>query len=234
MQEALSFGEAYRRFWKRAFDYRGSSGREEYWIPVTFHIILLSLAVSLFFAGLYFDFSTLPAFVILAYLAVTLVPGLSLTVRRLHDTGRKGVWAWLLLAVGAGTVIVLLLCSGAGSGFDPFGNAPVSLYGPPPWESDDFDPSRNENEDVYGPPEWFSREETEEPEETSESFDPTMNIPVLVYGPPEWFESKAAENSDEETLPEPTEKIPFDPSGNEIVPMYGPPAWLQPTEPETR
>lgn len=255
MQESLSFREAYRRFWKRTFDYRGSSGREEYWIPVTFHIILLSLAVSLFFAGLYFDFSTLPAFVILAYLLVTLVPGISLTVRRLHDTGRKGVWAWLLLAVGAGTVIVLLLCSGAGSGFDPFGNAPVSLYGPPPWESDDFDPSRNEtvalygppewfesgfdpsrneNEDVYGPPEWFNGSSEETPEEMPESFDPSANIPVLVYGPPEWFESRASENSEEETLPDPTTGLPFDPSQNVAEPLYGPPAGTQPLEYETR
>ena len=221
MREPLSFGEALRSFWKRTFDYRGSSGREEYWIPTTFHIILLCTAVSSFFAALYFEFTVIPSFVLLAYLAVSLVPFLSLTVRRLHDTGRKGLWAGLLLFIGAGTVIVLLLCSSASSAFAPDFNQPAPLYGPPEWFESDFDPASNQNVDVYGPPEWFDGSSEEQP---SEAFDPSENEPVCVYGPPEWFESRAAEHSSEETLPEPSKELPFDPSQNIAVPVYGPPA----------
>ena len=194
------------------FCFEGRADRKEFWM-----FFLANFIVSLILGVIPKVGPILQA----VYGLAILLPYLGVTARRLHDTGRKGLWAGLLLFIGAGTVIVLLLCSSASSAFAPDFNQPAPLYGPPEWFESDFDPASNQNVDVYGPPEWFDGSSEEQP---SEAFDPSENEPVCVYGPPEWFESRAAEHSSEETLPEPSKDLPFDPSQNIAVPVYGPPA----------
>lgn len=221
--EKKTFSASYRAFWKRIFDYKGSSSLREYWQPVGLHLGLSLAALILWL--LYQNnnelrWLSIPFWILLAFLIVSLVPFVSLTVRRLRDTGMSGLWALLLLFVGAGTCVVLALCAG-GSGFFPGQNRPVNVYGPPEWfeGTTAFDPSQNEPVDVYGPPEWFDGTKEEEPGSVPETpdFDPENNEPVAVYGPPEWFEGSREEA---ETVP-----APFDPSRNTDAPLYGAPDW---------
>ena len=228
----MTFGEAYGSFWKKTFDYRSEAGIEDYWMPTGLHLILLSATVSYFFATLVWDrLPVWPAFIAALYLLATVLPFISLTVRRLRDTGRGGAWAWLLLVVGVGTVIVMVFCT-LPEAFRPGFNEPVALYGPPSWYGIDetppfdpsenlpepeygipeFDPAENQNVDVYGPPEWFERKaEPEGPEEEpvqEPTFDAAKNLNPLVYGPPEWF----------------------NPKNNDPEPVYGPPEWFDPEQ----
>ena len=256
----MTFGEAYGSFWKKTFDYRSEAGIEEYWMPTGLHLILLSATVSYFFATLVWDrLPVWPAFIAALYLLATVLPFISLTVRRLRDTGRGGAWAWLLLVVGVGTVIVMVFCT-LPEAFRPGFNEPVALYGPPSWYGIDetppvdpseniqvpeygvpeFDPSENQNVDVYGPPEWFERkmEEPEEPEEEpvqEPTFDAAKNLNPLVYGPPEWFASRA--EAERETEPEgeaeaeeETEEETYRPFENVYEPLYGMPFPRKETE----
>ncbi|MBQ4424904.1 MAG: DUF805 domain-containing protein [Lachnospiraceae bacterium] len=233
---------SYLSMWNKCFDYKGKADLKEFWIPVLVHAVLIALA------GLYWilakanGWSALPFWYLVGYLVLATVPFIALTVRRLHDTGRNGIWAWLLLFVGPGTIAVLALCAAA-SGFTPAYNRPVNLYGPPEW----FDPSSNVPDEVYGPPEWFdpsSNENvdvygpppTDEPEETDPgetvtepaSFEPTENIPEPVYGPPEWFTEDETEESGEESTEEEKETRTIepetlDPGTNINDPLYGVP-----------
>ena len=194
--EKKSFGKIYIDFWKRAFDYKGTSDRREFWLPVGFHIALIVLAVLLWLVGKDRDtlhWLNVPFWIFLVFLFLTLLPFVAVTVRRLRDTGMSGLWAFLLLFVGAGTFVVLALCAGS-SGFYPGGNRPVNVYGPPPWYDETTVP-----EPLYGTPSW---DETDPAAETPE-FDPENNLTAPVYGSPD-----------------------FDPSQNEPVDVYGPPEWF--------
>lgn len=222
MDNKPGFGRAYIEFWKRSFDYRGTSSLREYWMPVGLHLGLTALLV-LFYLLKW----NIPFWILLIYLLLSVIPFVALTVRRLRDTGLSGLWALLLLFVGAGTCVVLALCA-AGSGFLPGENRPVNLYGPPPIETA-FDPSEMPVEDIYGPP------------PSEEAFDPTKETAAQLYGPPPTQGSNIAPVT--ETVPalygppvsselETEKKDPaqteesgsdFDPSEMTAEPLYGVP-----------
>ena len=247
MNEKIGFFKALGLMWKNIFNYKGKANRREYWFPVLFNTIIIGIAVIMLILTDEYEFDAPgPVFetitwVLVAYLIISIIPFISLTVRRLHDAGKSGWWTCLLLAVGAGTIWVLLMCTSIVSDtgsvasfvnrFDPFFNMQENVYGPPPW--DDYNPADNGNVDVYGPPEWFdSTTESEiddgetipEPEDSdiettqepkNSDFEPDDNTNEDVYGPPEWFgASDEPENGD------------FEPDDNEPVTVYGPPEWF--------
>ncbi len=105
----VSFPDAVRMFFRRYTDFQGRSRRSEYWWVQLFHIII------------YFAFSILagifgmigasaeqpgPLFwlffgILMLYGIAVIIPGLALTVRRLHDVNITG---WLLI----GAIIPLI------------------------------------------------------------------------------------------------------------------------------
>lgn len=204
----VNFFTAYGMMWKRTFDYKGVSGRKEFWFPflwqcifgtLTSFMVVVNLLVRIFIP----DFrviTMIPLGLLVAYMVICIIPFSSLTVRRLEDAGKSG-WLYLLvLLAGIGTVILLTLCAAGSVAFTPANNEPVAIYGPPDGWDTPFDPEDNRNADVYGPPDW------DEPEE--ESFDPEDNMNDEVYGPPEMFEE-------------------FDSSLNENLCIYGPPEMIE-------
>lgn len=174
MQEKSSFGTAYREFWKRSFDYKGTTSLRDYWMPVGFHMGLLLLALEILVAR---DKGapTIPFWIIIAFSFISLIPFVALTVRRLRDSGLSGVWALLLLLVGAGTCIVLTLCA-LSSGFAPGENLLPDLYGPPPIESTQEVTEASTRRET--------EPETESNTETGPEILPSENIAVPLYGPP--------------------------------------------------
>jgi uncharacterized membrane protein YhaH (DUF805 family) len=110
--------QAVKAAFRRTFDFRGRARRAEYW---WFHALALAVACALDSAS-----GTKVADVVFA--AVFVVPGLSVTVRRLHDTDRT---AWSLL-IGliplAGTVMMLVWTASDGTvGSNRFGSSPKSV-----------------------------------------------------------------------------------------------------------
>lgn len=147
----------YIDLWKRAFDYKGKSSRKEFWIP--FAINSCVAVVALVFALLTLNgFPVIGPIVVLllGYLAVSAVPFVALTVRRLHDTGRSGWWYLLVLFAGIGAVVLGIMLAGKAMPFSAWMNIPVNIYGPPrDINHGGFNPSDNISEVVYGPPEFF-------------------------------------------------------------------------------
>lgn len=118
----VSFTEAIRLFFTRAFDFRGRSTRAEYWWVYLFNI-LVSLAiyvVGIIAAGVslsrmspmaLFGGGSLVSILSTVYGLIIFIPNLALIVRRLHDINHSGWWvlgfiaiyvvAGILVAVGA-------------------------------------------------------------------------------------------------------------------------------------
>ena len=117
----MTFGEAVSSVLKQYAGFTGRARRSEYWYFALFNALVLS-AVRLLAALL--NAPLLSLLVVLVGL-VFLLPGLAVTARRLHDTGRTG---WLLL-LGiiplAGTIALLVFtCMDSDPGPNRFGPSP--------------------------------------------------------------------------------------------------------------
>lgn len=90
----VNFGQAIVLFFINYFEFSGRSSAGAYWYFAlwSFLLIILSAVIDLTFdlVDKYRNFSNL-------FSLVTLLPGISLSVRRLHDINRSG-W-WLLLSI---------------------------------------------------------------------------------------------------------------------------------------
>ncbi|MDH0356927.1 DUF805 domain-containing protein [Morganella sp. GD04133] len=116
------------------FNFKGRARRKEYWM---FTLINNAIIVSLYLATLYFsdlysrDFNTislvLTVFFVI-YIIVTFIPSLSVTVRRLHDTGRSGWWLLALLIPFGGIIIFVFSCLDSHPGDNRFGPNPKTNH----------------------------------------------------------------------------------------------------------
>jgi uncharacterized membrane protein YhaH (DUF805 family) len=167
----------YLMHWKRVFDYKGTSTREEYRGPLIVVALLAALTAVCWAIGSFADESALmfAGFAAGVLFVLHVPPMMALTVRRLRDAGKSPLLSVVALIAGVGTVIVMIVClfSVSATGYLPMANRNVCVYGPPPGYGSGFDPSDNVNEDVYGPPEMF------------DGYDPEDNATACVYGPPE-------------------------------------------------
>jgi len=88
--------------------FAGRARRKEYWFFVLFNFII-SVFLSLidFTTGSYsgeFGMGILSGI----YFLLVLIPGIAVTVRRLHDTGRSGWWLLILIIPLVGLIVLLV------------------------------------------------------------------------------------------------------------------------------
>ena len=110
----------------RYADFSGRARRKEYWLFVL-AVVIITLAVKIIeaFAG---PNSTAVVFIVTGL--ALLVPGLAVTVRRLHDTDRS--WAWILVQLVpiAGAIwFLVLMCLRGTEGGNRFGPDPLASGG---------------------------------------------------------------------------------------------------------
>lgn len=90
--------------------FSGRAGVKEYWyffvvnlaVSILFYILMLIFMKSAMLAGLVSILSMIWSFALL-------IPGLALTVRRLHDTGKGGGWIFIVLVPFIGALYLLYL-----------------------------------------------------------------------------------------------------------------------------
>jgi len=104
-------------------DFSGRARRTEYWMFVLFNIIF-SVAATVLDVVVHIEIFSL------LYSLAVLVPGLAVSVRRLHDTGKSG---WMILValiplVGAIWLIVLM-ATDSDPGENEYGSNPKELIG---------------------------------------------------------------------------------------------------------
>ena len=92
---------AYSDYFQRYFDFSGRTTRANYWWVVLVNIII---GFVLGFLG------SLGEIISIVYSLVTIIPGLAIVIRRLHDTNRSG-WnlLWLLLPIFGWVILLFYL-----------------------------------------------------------------------------------------------------------------------------
>ena len=93
---------------KKYADFSGRARRKEYWFFVLFNIIIsVVLTVCDVFMGTYSAAASIGILTGIYTLAV-LIPGIAVSVRRLHDTGRTGWWLLIVLVPLIGALVLLI------------------------------------------------------------------------------------------------------------------------------
>ena len=114
----MTFSDAIRSGFDHYFEFNGRASRSEFWWWVLF-AILVSIAANILDAII-----GAQIFSLLVSLGLFL-PGLSMAIRRLHDTGRSGWWILIGLIPIIGFIVLLIF-------YLEQGNPAQNEYGPPP------------------------------------------------------------------------------------------------------
>ena len=116
-----SFGEAVKRFFQRYAQFRGYASRSEFWWSFLFIVVSLFALYLMFGVGITAliandasdasagFFGILTVGIIGIFGLATLLPRLAVMVRRLHDTGKSGLWV-LFVLFGLDIVPLILCC----------------------------------------------------------------------------------------------------------------------------
>ena len=86
--------------------FNGRASRKEYWLFSLCQVVI-ALVLSMVSAGLY-----------LVYVLGTLLPHLGVTIRRLHDTNRRGWWLFVSLVPLVGGIVMLVFLASRGTDGD--------------------------------------------------------------------------------------------------------------------
>lgn len=105
-------------------NFSGRARRSEYWYFVLFNIIF---AVGLFLLSMVLG--RIGFFLYVAYALITLVPGLAVAVRRLHDTNKSGWYYFVCLIPIIGSIwLIVLLATEGDHGTNQYGPDPKNPY----------------------------------------------------------------------------------------------------------
>lgn len=109
---SVSFGEAIKLFFANYTNFTGRSTKSEYWWAFLFNFLVSMVT------------SRIPVIGGLISVAL-LIPGLSVGVRRLHDTGKK--WTYMLIGLIplVGTILLIIQYCKDSDGDNQWGPAPV-------------------------------------------------------------------------------------------------------------
>jgi uncharacterized membrane protein YhaH (DUF805 family) len=122
--QSMSFKQAVSTCFAKYADFTGRARRSEYWYWVLFNLGAAIAARGLDFA-VFRDSGLHPTASI--YGLVVLLPGIAVTVRRLHDTDYSGWWLLLGLVPLFGAIILLMWLINAGTaGANRFGPDPLA------------------------------------------------------------------------------------------------------------
>lgn len=129
----MGFTEAISMCYSKYATFNGRASRSEYWYFALYNF-LLAIPVSVIFVALVRSYGP-GAFVIVGVLIaviglINLLPGISVCVRRLHDTGRSGWWYWIGLIpyIGVLVLFIFMLLSGD-KGDNEYGPDPLLTSG---------------------------------------------------------------------------------------------------------
>lgn len=117
---SVSFGQAIRLFFNNYANFSGRSRRSEYWFAWLF-LWLVSTVLNWLSGnngGFLYLISTL-------WSLATLIPGLALSFRRLHDVGHSGAYLlWVLLPIVGWIILVVQYAKDSQPGTNQYGPNP--------------------------------------------------------------------------------------------------------------
>ena len=117
-KSSVTFKEAIEMFFKRYVDFSGRSVKSEFW-----YVFLFNLIISVVLGFLSYN-SNIFSVLATLYSFATIVPGLALSFKRLHDIGKSGIYILVSLIPIAGFIILIVWFTQD--------SAPDNEYGPAP------------------------------------------------------------------------------------------------------
>ena len=117
----MTFQEAIASGFRNYVNFSGRAPRSEYWYWVLF-VVLVSIALSILDRAV-FPFSEISPLSTIWSLAAFL-PGLAVSVRRLHDTDHVGWWLLLWFTIIGIIVLIVWYCTPGTPGANRFGPDP--------------------------------------------------------------------------------------------------------------
>jgi uncharacterized membrane protein YhaH (DUF805 family) len=121
----MNFGQAIKSGFSNYVTFSGRAARSEFWYWTLF-VVLVTMAAGILDRGL-FDFdeaSTTGVFGPLVSL-IFFLPGLAVSVRRLHDLDRSGWWLLLVLTMIGVILLIIWDCIKGTTGPNRFGPDPL-------------------------------------------------------------------------------------------------------------
>jgi uncharacterized membrane protein YhaH (DUF805 family) len=118
----MNFTQAIASGFQNYVNFSARASRSEYWFWTLF-VILLSIAAGLIDLALFrsLDFSPLQSLVSLGLF----IPGLAVSIRRLHDLDRTGWWFLLVFTIIGAIVLLVWNCMRGTIGPNRFGPDPL-------------------------------------------------------------------------------------------------------------
>ena len=114
----MDFGQSIKTCLNKYATFSGRAQRSEYWYFFLF-MMIVNIVTSILDSAILED---LPIFSLLATLAL-LVPSISVSVRRLHDTDRSGWWLLLGFIPVVGVIaLIVFFCQRGTVGSNQFGS----------------------------------------------------------------------------------------------------------------
>lgn len=106
---------------KKFADFAGRARRREFWM---FFLITMIICIVLgIINGFITEHPILPGLFLLAIL----LPNIAVIIRRLHDIGKSGLWALLLLIPFVGLIILIFACIDSQPGSNQYGPNPKGM-----------------------------------------------------------------------------------------------------------
>lgn len=116
----MEFWNGFKKFWTRAFDYKGTTSRREFWWGVLGNAIIMVILVALWIVSVTCftppmnTFSTIMTVLLGLFSLVELIPSITLIIRRMHDIDRSGFFIFVLFIPLVGFIWYLYLVTRRG------------------------------------------------------------------------------------------------------------------------
>jgi len=113
---------------KKSGDYKTRASRSEYWLFILTHFFVMILLT--FFMSIIFNSSgrELGSLILYLFFFVMLIPHLALTVRRLHDSDRSGVYIFSgFIPIVGPFVMLYFLTQPSTIGINEYGPEPIGF-----------------------------------------------------------------------------------------------------------
>ena len=134
----MGFFTAIATVFRKYVDFKGRACRSEYWYFTLFNfIVVFALEIA---GGMFRASASAPApnplivMILGLYVLATILPGIAVVVRRLHDTDHSGWWYFIVLVPLVGAILLLVWFCTRGTngpnryGADPLGGGVAAVF----------------------------------------------------------------------------------------------------------